>query len=134
MDMMDAARQLGKAIQQDERYLAYTAARVANDTDEALQAQIGQFNLLKMQIDEAMDKEPRDEEKIASLNAELRKVYAAILVNEHMQAYNAAKTGLDEAVRRMNAIIDLCLAGEDPDTCEPAEGCTGSCSTCGGCH
>ena len=134
MDMMDAARQLGKAIQQDERYLAYAAARQANDADEELQKQIGQFNLLKMQIDEAMDKEPRDDEKVAALNADLRKVYSSILINEHMQAYNAAKMALDEAVRRMNAVIDLCLAGEDPDTCEPAEGCTGSCSTCGGCH
>ena len=34
----------------------------------------------------------------------------------------------------MNAIIDLCIAGEDPDTCEPAAGCSGSCSTCSGCH
>lgn len=134
MDMMDAARQLGKAIQQDPRYLAYVAARKANDADEALQELIGRFNLLKMQVDEAMDKEPRDEEKIASLNAELRKAYSAIFVNEHMQAYQAAKQELDEVVRRMNSIIDLCLAGENPDTCQPAENCTGSCATCGGCH
>ena len=134
MDMLDAARQLGKAIQQDERYLAFVAAREANDADEALQALIGQFNLLKMQVDEAMDKEPRDEEKIAALNAELRKAYAAIFLNENMKAYQTAKADLDEAVRRVNGLIDLCLAGEDPDTCQPAEGCTGSCSTCGGCH
>ena len=134
MDMLDAARQLGKAIQQDERYLAFVAAREANDADEALQALIGQFNLLKMQVDEAMDKEPRDEEHIAALNAELRKAYAAIFLNENMKAYQAAKADLDEVVRRMNGVIDLCLAGEDPDTCQPAEGCTGSCATCGGCH
>ncbi len=134
MDIIEAARQLGKAIQNDPRYLAFYAAKDANDADQALQEQIGQFNLLKMQIDEEMDKQPRDEEKIASLNADLRKAYADIMVNEHMRAYQNAKNEIDEAVRRMNAIIDLCIAGEDPDTCEPAEGCTGSCSTCGGCH
>lgn len=134
MDIIQAARQLGKAIQNDPRYLAFYAAKDANDADQALQEQIGQFNLLKMQIDEEMDKQPRDEEKIASLNADLRKAYADIMVNEHMRAYQNAKNEIDEAVRRMNAIIDLCIAGEDPDTCEPAEGCTGSCSTCGGCH
>ena len=134
MDIIEAARQLGKAIQNDPRYLAFYAAKDANDADQALQEQIGQFNLLKMQIDEEMDKQPRNEEKIASLNADLRKAYADIMVNEHMRAYQNAKNEIDEAVRRMNAIIDLCIAGEDPDTCEPAEGCTGSCSTCGGCH
>ena len=55
MDIIEAARQLGKAIQNDPRYLAFYAAKDANDADQALQEQIGQFNLLKMQIDEEMD-------------------------------------------------------------------------------
>ena len=30
--------------------------------------------------------------------------------------------------------ISKCVDGEDPDTCDTSTGCTGSCSTCGGCH
>ncbi len=134
MDIIEAARQLGKAIQQDERYAAFTTARLANDTDGDLQSLIGEFNLVRMQVDEEMNKDARDEEKIKALNAQLRKIYADIMVNENMVAYNKAKNDFDEVVRRMNAVIDMCIAGEDPDTCEPAEGCTGSCSSCSGCH
>ena len=134
MDIIEAARQLGKAIQQDKRYLAFYAAKDANDADESLQALIGRFNLIKMQVDEEMTKQEHDEEKVKTLNAELRKVYADIMVNENMQAYNNAKNDIDEVISRMNAIIDICIAGEDPDTCEPAAGCSGSCSTCSGCH
>ncbi len=134
MDIIEAARQLGKAIQEDKRYLAFYAAKDANDADEGLQALIGRFNLIKMQVDEEMTKDERDDEKVKNLNAELRKVYADIMVNENMQAYNNAKNDIDEVISRMNAIIDLCISGEDPETCEPAAGCSGSCSTCSGCH
>lgn len=134
MDIIEAARKLGDAIQKDERYLAFYAAKNANDADEELQKLIGQFNLIKMQVDEEMSRDERDDEKIKKLNADLRRVYADIMVNDHMQAYNKAKNDIDEVISRMHAIIDLCIAGEDPETCEPAAGCTGSCSTCGGCH
>ena len=86
MDIIEAARQLGKAIQQDKRYLAFYAAKDANDADESLQALIGRFNLIKMQVDEEMTKQEHDEEKVKTLSAELRKVYADILGNETMQA------------------------------------------------
>ncbi len=134
MDIIEAARRLGKAIQEDERFKQYHKARIANDTDGDLQKLIGRFNLLRMQIDEEMAKEDSDKDRLKTLNEELRKTYADAMVNENMQAYTKAKTDLDAVVGRMNAIIELCLDGADPDTCEPAEGCSGSCSTCGGCH
>jgi cell fate (sporulation/competence/biofilm development) regulator YlbF (YheA/YmcA/DUF963 family) len=81
-----------------------------------------------------MNKEgEQNKDKITDLNQQLRKSYAEIMANENMQAYNNAKNELDHIVQRVNGIIELCLSGEDPDTCEPS-GCTGSCSTCGGCH
>ena len=43
------------------------------------------------------------------------------------------KTALDEVVSKVNSILLMCINGEDPATCEPSN-CSGSCSTCGGCH
>ena len=37
MDVIAMARELGKAIQQDERFIRYAKARLANDSDSALQ-------------------------------------------------------------------------------------------------
>lgn len=134
MDIIAAARELGRAIQNDERYIAFNAARAANDADESLQAQIGEFNLTRMQIDDEMSRDERDDEKIKELNEKLRKVYSDIMMTENMQAYNNAKSALDEVITRMNSVIDQCLAGEDPDSVSPASGCTGSCASCSGCH
>lgn len=135
MGIIKAARELGKAIQADERYIKFNAAREANDSDEQLQKQIGEFNLIRMQVsEENLKDEGRDEEKVRELNKKLRKVYADIMVNENMAAYNQAKSDFDTLVREMNTIIDKSIAGEDPDTCDYSASCSGDCSSCGGCH
>ena len=51
-----------------------------------------------------------------------------------MAAYNEAKNGMDMLMNQINAILVMSVNGEDPETCDPAPSCTGSCSTCGGCH
>lgn len=135
MDIIEAARNFGAAIQNDERYKKLIELRMVNDADEELQAMIGEFNMARMSIDQELSKtEDRDEEKIKEFNTNLRTLYGRIMCNDAMIAYNEAKTEFDKVMQRANAIIELCTEGEDPATCEPAEGCTGSCATCGGCH
>ena len=43
MNVIELTRELGKALQQDERYIAYHAAKLANDNDADLQNLIGDF-------------------------------------------------------------------------------------------
>ncbi len=135
MDMIAMARELGKTIQQDERYLALQIARQNSDNDEALQDMIGEFNLKRMAINNEAGKENRDESKLQELNAELRHVYAEIMKNPNMTAYNQAKDAFDAVLKRVNAIIALSAEGEDPETADLTEdACGGSCSSCAGCH
>lgn len=135
MDAIKAARELGKAIQQDERYIAYNQAKINNDNDEELQKLIGEFNLKRQQLGLEMSKgaDEKDEAKIEETNKEMQKLYALIMQNEHMAEFTMAKQGMDKLVNDVNAIIGMCCDGEDPDTCE-ISACTGSCATCGGCH
>lgn len=131
--VIELARQLGHALQEDERYLEYIKARQANDEDTELQELIGNFNLKRIAVNNAANEEKQDEEKIAKLNQELREVYTRIMNNQTMQKYNAAKTDMENLVNHINTIINMCANGENPDTVDPSA-CTGSCSTCGGCH
>lgn len=135
MDMIALTRELGKAIQQDERYLALQIARQNSDNDEVLQDRIGEFNLKRMAINNEATKDNRDEEKLQALNAELRTAYAEIMRNPNMIAYNQAKDAFDLVLKRINAIISLCAEGEDPETADLTEdACGGSCAGCSGCH
>ena len=136
MDIIEMTRELGRALQNDERYIAMMAARQASDEDEALQEAIGEFNLKRMAINNEAAKEDRSEELIEQYNKELREIYGRVMQNEHMAAYQAAKNEFDALMQRVTGVLSMCAEGQDPDGCDPdACGCTGSCATCGGgCH
>ncbi|MBR2447763.1 MAG: YlbF family regulator [Clostridia bacterium] len=134
MDVTKIARELGKAIQQDERFIRYAKAKLANDNDTDLQAAIGNFNIVRMELEKATSTETLDQEKIKELNEQLRKVYGEIMSSAPMVEYNTAKALLDQMMNDINVIISKSLEGEDPDTIDLQAACTGSCSTCGGCH
>ena len=135
MDVIKAARNLGTAMQADERFVEYAKTKLALDNDEVLQDLVGKFNVARMNIERLGEQEERDEEKFKEANLELREIYDSIMNNEKMKAYNDAKLGVDKMMADVMAIIQMCSEGADPETCEiPEGGCTGSCSTCSGCH
>lgn len=134
MDIIEMTRELGKAIQQDERYKVYMAAKEANDKDEELQKLIGDFNLKRMNINQEMSNPEKSEERLKKLDEELKAIYAQIMGNDGMIAFNTAQNELEQLIGDINQIVTMCANGEDPDTCEIQHGCSGSCSTCGGCH
>lgn len=135
MDVIELARELGKAIQQDERFLAMQIARQNSDNDDELQQLIGEFNLKRMAINNEAAKENRDEAKLQQLNSELRETYAKVMQNKNMNAYNEAKELMDNMLKRINAIISISAEGGDPEITDLTEDtCGGSCSSCAGCH
>ena len=134
MDVIAKARELGKAIQQDERFIRYAKARLANDDDKELQDAIGEFNLVRMELDREVNSDEKNDDKVKELNEKLRKVYSSVMSSPAMVEYNTAKAALDTLVNEINVIISKSIDGEDPDTCDTSRGCTGSCDSCGGCH
>ena len=133
MDVITTARELGKAIQQDERFIRYAKAKLANDSDTDLQNAIGKFNITRMELEKASSEETPNEESVKTLNEELRKIYGEIMSSPAMVEYNTAKAMLDQMMNEVNIVLSKSLDGEDPETLEIDAGCTGSCSTCGGC-
>lgn len=131
--ILEMAKDLAYAIQQDERYIRTQMAQAAADEDEELQGLIGEFNLKRIAINNETTKEDKDGEKLGQLDSELRDVYARIMQNPNMAAYNEAKTELDRLTASINSILALAAQGQDPDSYEEG-GCSGNCVGCGGCH
>lgn len=138
MTVIEAARELGKVVQADERYIEYINAKNANDADEELQNLIGEFNLVRQNLAMESDK-PEGEinnEKVKELTAKMHSAYDAVMSNENMAAFTMAKQGMDKLMSEINTILTYSVEGADPETCPsepPAADCSGSCSTCGGC-
>ena len=133
--VIELARELGKALQEDKRYTDYLVAKKTSEDDIKLQEAIGKFNLKRISINAQMNKpEPeRDKEKLAQLNEELQQLYNQIMQDENMKKFNEAKAELDDLLNHIIQIINMSANGEDPSTADPTA-CTGSCATCGGCH
>ena len=127
-------RELGKALQTDDRYIAYMLAKQANDEDKALQEQIDSFEKMRYDLSMEMTKENKDTDKIKELDDNIKATYNKIMSNKNMIVFTAAQKSLEALVNNMQQIITMSANGEDPATCEPSTGCTGSCATCGGCH
>lgn len=134
--LVEMAIDLACQLQEDARYLAVRNAQEEADKDEVLQNLIGEFNIKRMAInaEETREDGERDADKLRTLNQELREIYANIMSNEHMIAYNTAKTELDGLVGKIQAAISLAVQGQDPRMAAEESSCTGNCSTCGGCH
>lgn len=133
MDIIEMTRELGKALQADDRYTAYMLAKQANDNDTVLQALINGFENMRLQLNEELAKDDKNTDRIKELDEGIKSNYKQIMSNKNMIVFTAAQNSLESLVNNMNQIITMCANGEDPDTCQPSKGCSGSCATCGGC-
>ena len=137
MDIIKLTRELGAAIQQDERYLAFVAAQKANEEDAELNEIIGKLNLIQMAYQNEMQNDAPDNAKLESYDQDFQKTYGELALNENMMKYEKARAEVDEMMNYIMQILSLCVNGEDPATCEPKteeHDCGGNCSSCGGCH
>jgi len=134
MDIITMARELGKEIQKDPRYTAYVEAQAKADADQELQDKIGQFNLKKIDLQNEIQNPDKTQESLRAIDSKLKELYAEIMGNDNMVAYNVAKREMDSMLSFVQEIITAAANGEDPDTVEESTGgCSGSCATCGGC-
>lgn len=134
--LVEMAIDLACQLQEDERCKAIFEAQKAADADENLQKLIGEFNLKRIAINNEESKEEGEQsvDRLRELNSELRALYADIMANEHMIAYNDAKMALDGLVRKIQTAINLAVQGQDPHMAAQDISCSGDCGSCGGCH
>ncbi len=136
MDVIELTRQLGAAIQADERYTALAAAKTAVDNDAEVQDKMKKIEEIRLAYQTAaMDAEP-DEKLMGKLDKDFQDVYASLMVSDGMASYEEARAKLDDLMNYIMQILYLCVNGEDPATCEPQEedhNCGGDCGHCSGC-
>ncbi len=132
-NIIKLAREIGMEIQKEDAYIQLGIAQQQSDEDKELQDLIGEFNLKRMAINNEASSPTRDDEKLQTLNSEMREVYQTIMANENMKNYNDKKQAMDTLVQRVVAIITQSAQGEDPTTTDYSPSCGGSCSSCSGC-
>lgn len=135
-EILNLAREIGAAIQRSDEYINYRMNEQKVECSKELQSTIEKFNLKKSEINAELSKENSDREKTDELNREIGELYREITNNETMKKFSEAKRVFDDMLGKISYLITECAKGEDPYKVEvpDTENCTGSCSTCGGCH
>ena len=135
MTVIEMARELGKKIQQEESYIALTNAQRAVEEDDELQEKIAEFNMKRYELTQEITKAERDDKKIEELDKVVHELYDVATNHEKMVAYNEAQDEFNEMYEYVLHIVQMSATGDDPDTIERPEqgGCSGDCSSCGGC-
>lgn len=135
MDIIEMARELGKKIQADESYIKLNMTQKDVEDDEALQEKIADFNMKRYELTKEVSKPERDDAKIEELDQTVRTMYDEVTNDPKMVSYNEAQDTFNKLFEYVVHILQMSAAGDDPDTVtEPEQGgCSGDCSSCGGC-
>lgn len=135
MDIIEMTKELAYAIQKDQRFVDMMKAKEKNDADNDLQNMIGDFNVLRINLNSETKKENQDEEKINELDREVNDLYSKIMQNETMQEYATTKRDFDEVFNKITTIINYAATGVDPEVAMNQGGCSpDGCSGCSGCN
>lgn len=109
-DLRKRADEANKALTADE-----TAVDLINGYNDKRQEKLAQF----------ADKQPTAEEA-KEINEYLQGEFNKIAENPVIKEYIEANSEFDNVLSQMDQIIKTAISG--------GQGCSGSCSTCGGCH
>lgn len=135
MDVIQSYKEAGVQLQTDARYKELAAARDAYMQDAALQDKLGEFNLVRLDLSNEMEKGDRDNERVQQLNKRLNSLYDDIMSDKKMVAYNEAKENIRGLINHIQAILSAAVEGEDPMLVEePVASCgADGCASCSGC-
>lgn len=128
-DIMEKAKELGIMIVESDEFKALKQAE-ANQLDDkdAVELMMEYHNkreeLTKKASDENITKE--DFEKIQE---EAKAAFEKIMGNKNIAAYVDAQQGFTNLMNQINSILSYYVSGKESDG-----GCSGSCSSCSGCH
>ena len=128
MDILEMARDLGKAIAESELMENSKKAEEIQNNDEEAQKLIGEYNLKRMQLAQRVQKENPSQEEMEKIRQELADEFDKLMQNESIKNFIDSKKALDGLLEQVNNIITFYVTGKTNS------GCSSDCSSCGGCH
>lgn len=126
----DCARALGEAIVDSDEYKNMQITEKAAMSDPDVAEAMGRFLELKEALGNVMHQEEPDPDLIASYGREMDEVQQRMNAMPAVDAMTASRQRFSEMMNQVNRILEFIVTGE----VEQGGGCSGNCSSCGGCH
>lgn len=117
---------LAEALKNDEAVLKYHEARNDYFTDMDLLKKVQEYNNVKTAYETEAAREEHNDEALMLLDKRLQTLFGEVVENEKHKALSDAEDALNELLNFINGTLMGALTGES--------GCSGNCTSCGGCH
>lgn len=128
--VLNQAEMLAEAILESNEYITMRLAEQAAMRDENATQLIASYSEKRQAVESLLADANMDHGALAQAGQELQEVERAIDECEVLNKMREANEAFNAMMKKVNSIIRYVVTGEE----EQEEGCTGSCSTCSGCH
>jgi len=128
--VLNQAEMLAEAILESEEYISMRLAEQAAMRDETATQLIAAYSEKRQAIESLLADANMDHGALATAGQELQDVERQIDACEVLNKMRETNDAFNAMMKKVNSIIRYVVTGEE----EQEEGCTGSCSSCSGCH
>ena len=127
--VIELAKQLGEALSGSEQFLRYKAADDAYHADDEALRLTEEYGKKTQELSMELSKEDITPTEMIKIRQKMTAEYASLCLNPVIKEFVESKAAAEQLLGEVNSIIQFYVTGE-----EQQGGCTGNCSSCGGCH
>lgn len=128
--VLNQAELLAEAILESEEYITMRLTEQAMLKDEEATLLVSRNSEKRTAVENLLADSNMDHGALAKAGEELEEAEHMLSENKLIQKMRESNEAFTGMMKKVNSIIKFVVTGEK----EEDEGCTGSCSSCGGCH
>ncbi|HNW85869.1 MAG TPA: YlbF family regulator [Candidatus Limiplasma sp.] len=126
--VLNQAEQLAESILESEEFIKMRLAEQAAMRDAVAAGLIAEYSERRARVENLLASSDLDHAALSEAGAQLDATQKAIDENTMLQTMREANDVFSHMMQQVNKIIKFVVTGES----EEADGCTGSCDSCGG--
>ena len=132
-EILELAQQLGQKIADCEEIKTFHEMEKIYNEDETAQKVMAEYEKERAALTVKAKEVGMTPESLLMFQQEMKKSMDKLMQNATVRNYLDAKSSFNNIIQKVNAIISFCISGEDQEMAQES-GCSGNCSSCGGCH
>ncbi len=127
-EILEKAKELGIMIAESGEFEKLKIAEERQLADKDAQKLMMDYAAKRDELAAKASKPDIGKEEFEGIREEMQKEFENICKNENIKAYLDASNEFSNMINQVNSIIGYFVKGGE------ASGCSGNCSSCGGCH
>lgn len=127
-EILQKAKELGMMIADSKEFTNLKAAEDKQLSDPEAQKLMMEYATKRDELTARASKDGVTKEDFEDIKYQSQQAFEKICENENIKAYLEANKAFSSLIEQVNSIIGYFVKGGE------ASGCSGNCSSCGGCH